>query len=118
MCSGSNILVPERDPAYIKRPFEGTLVTDAPYKLGFWSDKDYHLDRMNLRQLTLAYFQYYAIVAYIVVALGSGGVVIAATHDDRYFHLADLVVHMEYGKVREYVTATRVTAESTTLEPT
>jgi putative ATP-binding cassette transporter len=47
-----------------------------------------------------------------------GRLVIAATHDDRYFHLADLVVHMEYGKVREYVTATRVTAESTTLEPT
>ena len=35
-----------------------------------------------------------------------GRLVIAATHDDRYFHLADLVVHMEYGKVREYVTAT------------
>lgn len=34
-----------------------------------------------------------------------GRLVIAATHDDRYFHLADLVVHMEYGKVREYVTA-------------
>ena len=27
---------------------------------------------MNLRQLTLAYFQYYAIVAYIVVALVTG----------------------------------------------
>jgi len=28
-----------------------------------------------------------------------GGTVIAATHDDRYFHVADTVVKMEYGKV-------------------
>jgi len=28
--------------------------------------------------------------------------VIAATHDDRYFHVADKVVKLEYGKV-EYV---------------
>jgi putative ATP-binding cassette transporter len=30
----------------------------------------------------------------------AGHLVIAATHDDRYFHIADLVVHMEYGVVR------------------
>src|SRR6478609_2502273 len=52
-------------------------MSETPFKIGFWSDKEYHLDRMNLRQLTLAYFQYYAIVAYIVVALVSGGVVIS-----------------------------------------
>ena len=45
-----------RDAAYIRRQFEGAFVSDAPYKIGFWSDKDYHLDRMDLRQLTLAYF--------------------------------------------------------------
>ena len=44
-----------------------------PFKFGFWTDRAYHLDRMNLRELTLAYFQYYAIAAYIVVALTAGG---------------------------------------------
>ena len=39
--------------------------------LGFWSDREYHLDRMNLKELTVAYFQYYAIAAYIVVAIVS-----------------------------------------------
>jgi ABC-type siderophore export system fused ATPase/permease subunit len=42
--------------------------------------------------------------------------VIAATHDDRYFHLADLVVHMEYGRVREYVTAD-TSADAPATEP-
>ena len=51
-------------------------MSDIPLKIGFWSDKEYHLDRMNLRQLTVAYFQYYAIVAYIAVALGTGGYVV------------------------------------------
>jgi sterol desaturase/sphingolipid hydroxylase (fatty acid hydroxylase superfamily) len=46
-------------------------------KIGFWSDRDYHLDRMNLRELAAAYFQYYAIAAYIGVAALAGGVVIA-----------------------------------------
>lgn len=42
------------------------------FNIGFWSDKEYHLDRMDLRGLSVAYFQYYAIAAYIVVALVSG----------------------------------------------
>ena len=37
-------------------------------KLGFWTDREYHLDKMNLSQLTVAYFQYYAIAAYLFVA--------------------------------------------------
>jgi sterol desaturase/sphingolipid hydroxylase (fatty acid hydroxylase superfamily) len=37
-------------------------------KIGFWSDREYHLDRMNLRQLAAAYFQYYAIAAYFALA--------------------------------------------------
>jgi hypothetical protein len=37
-------------------------------KLGFWTDREYHLDKMNLSQLTAAYFQYYAIAAYLFVA--------------------------------------------------
>jgi sterol desaturase/sphingolipid hydroxylase (fatty acid hydroxylase superfamily) len=53
-------------------------VSTVPFKIGFWSDKDYHLDRMNLRQLTVAYFQYYAIAAYILVALLTGGAVVLA----------------------------------------
>ncbi|MSO73064.1 MAG: fatty acid hydroxylase family protein [Rhodospirillaceae bacterium] len=44
------------------------IVTGTFLKLGFWSDKAYYLDRMDLRGLTAAYFQYYAIAAYIVVA--------------------------------------------------
>jgi len=41
------------------------------YKIGFWSDQDYHLDRMNLAGLAAAYFQYYAIAAYLVLAIVS-----------------------------------------------
>ena len=47
-------------------------------KLGFWSDKDYHLDRMDLAGLSAAYFQYYAIAAYFVVAIASGITVIVS----------------------------------------
>ena len=47
-------------------------------KIGFWTDREYHLDRMGLTELTAAYFQYYAIAAYIVVALVSGGIAITA----------------------------------------
>jgi len=39
------------------------------FKLGFWADREYHLDKMNLSQLVAAYFQYYAIAAYLLVAL-------------------------------------------------
>lgn len=42
------------------------------FKIGFWSDRDYHLDRMNLGELAAAYFQYYAIAAYLALALISG----------------------------------------------
>lgn len=41
-------------------------------KIGFWSDREYHLDRMNLSQLAAAYFQYYAIAAYFAMALVTG----------------------------------------------
>jgi len=37
-------------------------------KIGFWSDREYHLDRMNLGDLMVAYFQYYAIAAYLALA--------------------------------------------------
>jgi sterol desaturase/sphingolipid hydroxylase (fatty acid hydroxylase superfamily) len=43
------------------------------FKIGFWSDKEYHLDRMGLADLSAAYFHYYAIAAYLVVALAAGG---------------------------------------------
>jgi len=51
-------------------------VSNPPIRLGFWSDKEYHLDKMNLRELALAYFQYYAIAAYILVAFVTGGFVL------------------------------------------
>ena len=53
-------------------------MSDIPFKFGFWSDKEYHLDRMYLRELTLAYFQYYAIAAYILVAVVAAAVVLWA----------------------------------------
>ncbi len=53
------------------------------FKIGFWTDKEFHLDRMNLRELTVAYFQYYAIVAYIAVALVSAGLALSAVLEGR-----------------------------------
>lgn len=38
-------------------------------KLGFWKTRKYHLDKMSFRELVAAYFQYYAIQAYLVVAV-------------------------------------------------
>ena len=38
-------------------------------KIGFWKRRRHHLDKMTLKELTIAYFQYYAIQAYIVVAI-------------------------------------------------
>jgi sterol desaturase/sphingolipid hydroxylase (fatty acid hydroxylase superfamily) len=37
---------------------------------GFWSQR-HHLDRMTLRELVIAYFQYPAIIAYLVLAAAS-----------------------------------------------
>lgn len=48
-------------------------MTIGSIKIGFWLDREYFLDRMNLTQLTAAYFQYYAIVAYLAVAVVTGG---------------------------------------------
>lgn len=40
-------------------------------KLGFWSNKSHYLNKMTLKQLVAAYFQYYAIQAYIVLGIAS-----------------------------------------------
>lgn len=53
-------------------------MTIGSIKIGFWHDREFFLDRMNLAQLTAAYFQYYAIAAYIAVALITGGWVVWA----------------------------------------
>ncbi len=50
-------------------------MSTGSFKLGFWSEKEYFLDRMNLAELTAAYFQYYAIAAYIAISLATGAVV-------------------------------------------
>ena len=47
-------------------------------KIGFWSDREYPLDRMNLGELAAAYFQYYAIAAYLALAAVSGTYAVAA----------------------------------------
>ncbi|MEM9880619.1 MAG: sterol desaturase family protein [Pseudomonadota bacterium] len=38
-------------------------------KVGFWSDKSHYLNRMTFRQLVVAYFQYYAIQAYLLLGV-------------------------------------------------
>lgn len=38
----------------------------------FWR-REHHLDRMNFRELVIAYFQYPAIIAYLALALGAAG---------------------------------------------
>lgn len=35
-------------------------------KIGFWSNRSHYLDKMTMRDLVVAYFQYYAIQAYLV----------------------------------------------------
>lgn len=40
-------------------------------KYGFWGNKQYHLNKMTLNQLVAAYFQYYAIQAYLLCAAGA-----------------------------------------------
>jgi len=52
----------------------------VPGKIGFWSNRSHYLDKMTLRELVIAYFQYYAIQAYILLALLAGvGAVMTAT---------------------------------------
>jgi len=48
-------------------------VTTLSLKPGFWR-REHHLDRMNLRQLVVAYFQYPAIMAYLALAAIATGV--------------------------------------------
>ena len=38
-------------------------------KIGFWKYRKHHLDKMTFGELVKAYFQYYAIQAYIVIAI-------------------------------------------------
>lgn len=49
-------------------------------KIGFWRKRSHHLDKMTLRELVIAYLQYYAIQAYFLLALVSL-VVVAKTAD-------------------------------------
>jgi len=48
-------------------------VTSLSLKPSFWR-REHHLDRMNLRQLVVAYFQYPAIMAYLALSAVSIGV--------------------------------------------
>lgn len=41
-------------------------------RYGFWNNRKYNLEKMTLRDLTAAYFQYYAIDAYLLIGLISG----------------------------------------------
>ncbi len=48
-------------------------MTSFTLKSGFWR-REHHLDRMNLKQLVIAYFQYPAILAYLVLSVVAGAV--------------------------------------------
>jgi len=48
-------------------------VTSISIKPGFWR-RDHHLDRMNLKQLVVAFFQYPAIIAYLLLSAAAAGV--------------------------------------------
>ncbi len=51
------------------------LIVEHKKRPGIWS-RAHYLDRMSLRELVVAYFQYYAIQAYLVLAAVSIGVAI------------------------------------------
>jgi len=38
-------------------------------QIGFWKERQYHLDKMTLNELVKAFFQYYAIQAYLVAGV-------------------------------------------------
>ena len=48
-------------------------MSSVSVKPSFWR-REHHLDRMNLKQLVVAYFQYPAVIAYLTLAAGSIGV--------------------------------------------
>src|SRR3546814_13170097 len=62
----------------IRRPPRSTRTdTLFPYTTLFrsWS-RSHYLDRMNLRDLVAAYFQYYAIQAYLLLAVAAAGLAV------------------------------------------
>ncbi|MFZ5608787.1 MAG: sterol desaturase family protein [Pseudomonadota bacterium] len=46
-------------------------------KIGFWRKKTHYLNKMTFRELVVAYFQYYAIQAYLLLALVATGLAFA-----------------------------------------
>jgi sterol desaturase/sphingolipid hydroxylase (fatty acid hydroxylase superfamily) len=51
------------------------LIVEHAKRPGIWN-RDHYLDRMTLKELTVAYFQYYAIQAYLLLAVVSIGIAI------------------------------------------
>ena len=51
------------------------MFADHTKRSGIWN-RNHYLDRMTLKELTVAYFQYYAIQAYLLLAIVSIGVAI------------------------------------------
>ena len=49
------------------------MKTEQTLRTGFWN-RSHYLDRMTLKELTVAYFQYPAIIAYLTLAVVSAGV--------------------------------------------
>ncbi len=47
------------------------MISSEALKVGMWS-KHHHLDKMTLKELVVAYFQYYAIQAYLMLAAITG----------------------------------------------
>jgi sterol desaturase/sphingolipid hydroxylase (fatty acid hydroxylase superfamily) len=57
----------------VRTGYEEQRVTSLSFKPGFWQ-REHHLDRMNLKQLVVAYFQYPAVIAYLLLAAVSAAV--------------------------------------------
>lgn len=49
------------------------MKTEQTLRTGFWN-RSHYLDRMTLKELTVAYFQYPAIIAYLTLAVVAAGV--------------------------------------------
>lgn len=57
----------------------------------FWSTRTHHLDRMTLRELIIAYFQYPAVLAYIILLIASSCSLLMSWQTDVIAHWPHLL---------------------------
>lgn len=74
------------------------IPAENPARNAFWK-RSHFLDRMTFGELVSAYFQHYAIIAYLVLAVGATTVAIATATDPVRPALAVLVVMLSYALI-------------------